>query len=317
MPEEDATVAATGGGWRRTLPVMSVDAIFERAGCLGHLHATTLAGAQETGVRADEPVFPASVIKVLVALTVESQVAEGRLEATERFRLSEPDRTPGPAGLSLFHDDVEISLRDLVTLVLTISDNVATDALIARVGLEAVNETASRLGLTATRMGSDLRTMIDAIAREAGFTDYAALAQWSCADEAETQMVEKRVRGAAALRPEGGTRTTARDMTRMLHLLWTDQAGPPEACARVRATMARQLTRNRLASGFGRGVGVAAKSGGLMGVVRNEIGAITFPDGLTCLVAVFTRTDTPADERLVNAAIGEAAAEAVALLRAA
>ena len=52
-----------------------------------------------------------------------------------------------------------------------------------------------------------------------------------------------------------------------------------------------------------------------MGVVRNEVGVVTLPDGPPYAVAAFTRTDEPgADERAVNAAIGEAAAQAVAEL---
>jgi beta-lactamase class A len=105
-------------------------------------------------------------------------------------------------------------------------------------------------------------------------------------------------------------------MTRLLALLWTDQAGPAAACGRVRDLMARQLTRNKIASGFGRDVNVAAKSGGLMGVVRNEIGVVSFRDEPAYAVAVFTRADAPStDERLVNRAIGAAAAEAVGQLR--
>ena len=105
-------------------------------------------------------------------------------------------------------------------------------------------------------------------------------------------------------------------MSRLLEAVWRDEAGPPEACARVRWLMARQLTRNRLASGFGPGVTVAAKSGGLMGVVRNEVGVVTFPGEPPYVVSVFTRAAGPqADERVVNAAIGRAAALAVEELR--
>ncbi len=250
---------------------------FERAGCLGFLHACTMDGVHEIALDADEPVMPASVIKVLIAVEVETQMAEGRLDPTQRVRLGDAERTPGPVGMSLFEDEVEISLRDLVTAMLTISDNVATDALLARVGLDAVNGSADRLGMTATHLASDLRTMVTS--------------------------------------PDTTTRTTARDMTRLLRAIWTDDAGPPQACRRIRNCMTRQLTRSRLAGGFGRTASVAAKSGGLRGMVRNEIGVVSYDDAAYA-VAVFTRSNTPqTDERAVNAAIGEAAADAVGRLR--
>lgn len=53
--------------------------------------------------------------------------------------------------------------------------------------------------------------------------------------------------------------------------------------------MSQQLSRQRMASGFGPGFAVAAKSGGLMGIVRNEVGVVTDPDGVAYAVAIFTR----------------------------
>jgi len=81
--------------------------------------------------------------------------------------------------------------------------------------------------------------------------------------------------------------------------------------------MSQQLTKHRIAAAFGPDVTVAAKSGGLMGVVRNEAGVVRYPDGQEYAVAVFTRSDprTRADERAVNAAIGEIAQQALTLLR--
>jgi beta-lactamase class A len=53
--------------------------------------------------------------------------------------------------------------------------------------------------------------------------------------------------------------------------------------------MEQQLTRNRIASGFNASARVAAKSGALMGVVRNEAGVVVLPNGSTFAVAIFTR----------------------------
>ena len=296
---------------------MTLEEIFGRAACRGFLHATALGGDGEVGLGADEAVVPASVIKVLVALEAESRLADGRLDPDERVPLAAARRTPGPTGFSLFRDDVEVSVRDLPVLMLTVSDNVCTDALLDRVGLDSVNATAARLGLTGTVLGSNLQELVDSIARDTGFDDWAAFETWSDTetDRASLDAAQARLRGAAALQPTSPTRTTPRDMTRLLRMIWTDEAGPAEACGRVRWLMARQVTRNRLGLGFGSGTGVAAKSGALMGVVRNEVGVVTLPDGEQYAVAAFTRTDEPgADERAVNAAIGEAASRAVAEL---
>lgn len=288
---------------------MALADIFGRAGCRGFLHATSLDGEHEVGLDPDASVVPASTFKVLVALEAETRLVDGRLDPAERITLPASRRTTGPVGFSLFRDDVEVSLRDLPVLMLTISDNVCTDALIERVGLDALNATAERLDLAHTVIGTDLHDLIDSLARDAGFPDWAAY------EQSGDVAADERIRQASALQPDAPLRTTPRDMTRLLRLIWTDQAGPPEACARVRWLMTRQVTRDRIRLGFGPDVGVAAKSGALMGVVRNEVGVVTLPDGEQYAVAAFTRIEEPgADDRAVNAAIGEAAAWSVAQL---
>ncbi|MGN6576651.1 MAG: serine hydrolase [Nocardioides sp.] len=295
---------------------MSFDEVFAAAGCTGFVHATTLDGRHEVGLRPDDAVVPASVIKVLVAVEAEAQMADGRLDPARRVLLRADRRTTGPTGISLFRDDVVVSARDLPVLVLTISDNVCTDALLDLVGLDAVNATAAR-GLRDTVLASNLAELIDSLARDTGFADWAAFEAWSDAESDATALAaaDERLRAATALRPGSPTRTTARDMTRLLRLIWSDEAGPADACARVRWLMKRQITKERIASGFPPGVGVAAKSGALMGVVRNEVGMVTRPGEPPCAVAVFTRTERPGtDPRLVDAAIGRVAARAVAEL---
>ncbi|MEV8452705.1 serine hydrolase [Streptomyces sp. NPDC052095] len=289
---------------------------FDRAGCEGSFCVQSLDSGGELASRADVPVVPASVVKVQIALEAETWFAEGRLDPCEPVTLSAADRTPGPVGVSLFDDDAVLSWRDMVVLMLTISDNHTTDALLRRVGVDAVNATAARLGLTGTVVGSDLRTMIDSIGRDLGHTDWKESVSWSSTASAEElARADERLLTARALDPSRGSRTTARDMTTLLRLIWSDRAGPAAACARVRAVMARQLTRHRLASGFRPPVRVAAKSGSLVGVVRNEIGVISYPDGCQYAAAVFTRSRPGSNDSAISAAIGTAAARAVAALR--
>jgi beta-lactamase class A len=81
--------------------------------------------------------------------------------------------------------------------------------------------------------------------------------------------------------------------------------------------MGQQLTRHRIASGFGPQVTVAAKSGGLMGIVRNEAAVVSFPDGQQYAIAVFTRR-TPGittDPAHIDAGIGRIAQTLIDHLR--
>jgi beta-lactamase class A len=292
--------------------------MFDRTGCAGQLCVQSLDGSQEVAVDADELVVSASVFKVSVALEAETQFAAGRLDPRQRVPLLAADRTPGPTGFSLFQDDAEVSLRDLVVAMLTISDNVATDALLDRVGVGAVNAGSARLGLVHTVIAADLRTTINSIGRDAGFGDWAGLGEWTARPHSEEEgaQVERRVRAAGALVASSAIRTTPREMARLLRLIWSDRAGPPQACQRVRQLMGRQLTKHRLAAAFPSPARVAAKSGSMAGVIRNEVGVIEYPDGRGYVAAVFTQArEAQPNGAAIDAAIGAAAAAAVEELR--
>jgi beta-lactamase class A len=288
--------------------------LFARAGCQGWLCVTDIDGDGAVSAGADELVVAASVFKVAVALEVLTQTAAGRLDPGQRVRVSPAQRTPGPTGLSVFADEAEMSVRDLVMMMLTVSDNAATDVLIGLAGLDSVNATLAALGLRSTVIPDRLQDELDSLGQDAGFTGWADLERASAAFTAQE---ERRVQAsfllARALDPRRGIRTTAREMATLLRLIWRGEAGPAAACAGVRQMMGRQVTRQRLALGFPRsGVQVAAKSGSLLGIIRNEVGVITMPDGCRYAAAVFTRARRPYDnEHEINAAIGAAAARSV------
>jgi beta-lactamase class A len=306
------------GGWLESNAMTGhIREMFERAGCSGQLCVRSLDGAGEIALDAALPAVAASVIKVSVALAAETRFADGRLDPRERITLTAATRSPGSVGFSLFRDDVQASLQDLVVAMLTISDNDATDALIRRVGVDALNESAAELGLASTVVTSDEATIVNSIGQEAGFADWNSLWEWAArphTDDEERQVVH-RIAASSALRPDRTTRTSAADMARLLQLIWTGQAGPPQACARVRELMGQQLTKHRLAAAFPPPARVAAKSGSLVGVVRNEIGVIEYPDGRAYCAAVFARQHRPwHHDAAVNAAIGSAAAAAADML---
>jgi beta-lactamase class A len=295
----------------------AIEEIFARAGCSGQLCVQSVDGVHEIALNADTPAVTASVFKVPVAIVAETQFATGRIDPRERVTLRSAERCPGPIGFSLFQHDVEASLRDLVIAMLTISDNDATDALLRRVGIETVNTTCARLGLTGTVVTDYERPIVLSIALEAGFADWDSMwerAAQKLTPEEEDDLV-RRMTAASALVPERTTRSTARDMATLLRLIWSDQAGPPPACKRVRDLMHQQLTRHRLAAAFPAPARVAAKSGSLIGVVRNEVGVIEYPDGRAYAAAVFARSHRPwKNDAAINAAIGAAAAAAVSEL---
>lgn len=212
----------------------------------------------------------------------------------------------GPCGCL---DDVELSLRDLAHFAMSVSDNSAADLLLARVGLDTVRLLAEELGLDRTRIVGGPRDLLESMLAEVGARDEREFAVRYPA------LPDDRKRRLAVLDPRHTTASTPREITRLLHLIWSDAAGPPEACALVRDLMGRQVFRHRLVSGFPDDVTVSAKTGTLPGL-HMEAGVVRYPDGECYAIAVFARTqDLTASRATVDAAIGKAAGIAVDFLR--
>ena len=298
----------------------TLEAVFRAAGCEGSAHCREIGTDRVVGFRGNEPVVAASVFKVAIALELFRQSAAGEIDPTEQVELLPGQRTSGPTGISHFRDRVRVSLRDLAYLMLTISDNAATDELLSRVSIERLNATASDLGLTETETVTLLRDLMQSAGEDHGFAGWRELMDAVSGKHGEAareratspDLILKR-RG---LDPSLTNRTTAYDMTRLLDLIWTNRAGDENACAQVRWMMSEQIDRSRLGGAFGSEVFVSAKSGSLFGVVKNEVGVATYPDGKQYAVAVFTRAAVPfAGHWEISAAIGKAAKHLVEELR--
>ncbi len=260
------------------------------------------------------------VFKVAVALELHRQGETGEIDTACRVRIDPRDFLGAPAGLSLFSDEVEVSLRDLAVSMLTLSDSLATDVLLAHVGVDRVNASTERLGLARTHVVGDIRSMFTSLARDLGFADWDEVQAhpWADVPEAETARVDERMRAAASCDPALATRTTPREMSRLLTAIWRDEATSPPACAAVRHAMGLQLQRQRIARGFPeRGIRVSAKSGSFGGAFRNEVAVVELPDGGRYAVAVFTRAhDLYERQQEIDDAIGVVARRAVDAIRA-
>ncbi|MCA1219210.1 serine hydrolase [Streptomyces sp. 8L] len=106
--------------------------------------------------RADEVLPLASVGKLLLLAEIARGLTGGDLRADEPVELLDEDYCGG-SGLLTGLSARRWTLSDLALLTASVSDNTATNALIRRVGLERVNDTAAGLGLTATRLLDRIR----------------------------------------------------------------------------------------------------------------------------------------------------------------
>lgn len=116
------------------------------------------------GWDADRQVPAASLIKVLVLLATLHEVDRGRLSLDQQLQV--PARRVGGAGaLSLLPTITELSVIELLRLMITLSDNDAANLLLQLLGHERVTRCATDLGLTQTVVQRDL---MDPAAAESG-----------------------------------------------------------------------------------------------------------------------------------------------------
>ncbi|MFD1938874.1 serine hydrolase [Nonomuraea mangrovi] len=273
------------------------------------LHARDLGSGRTVGVGESTPVVTASVLKVPVALELARQCVSGEVDLTERVVVPDEGTVPSPFGLAAHRDPVLVSYRDLAHLMMVISDNVATDLVIDRVGKDRVAALLAGLGLTATAVPQNCAEILAGIDEDLGISYID--------DERQLQgMPLERLQALRALAPEQTCRTTPEEITRLLAAIWRDEAADPQACALVRGWMGDQIWPHRLTSGFPADDILVSGKTGTLPLVRNEVGVVEFPDGGRYAVGVFTRTDDPTPNAPhLDALIGWAAAEAVAQLR--
>ncbi|MFD3517496.1 serine hydrolase [Streptomyces sp. NPDC058657] len=288
-----------------TLHRRRIAAAFAEAGVVGRLHARDIDSGAELGLDADHPVVTASVHKLCLLVALHERAAAGELDLTEQTDCVAGDRVAGPTGMGAMLDPVRMSLRDTAFLMMSVSDNAAADILLRRVGLDAVNRTTSRLGLTHTHAVHTFGELFASIREDAGPDGAQALAD---------PYVTQRLR---ALDPARTNRSTPRDMTGLLAALWRDEASTPAHGAAMRRLLGLQVWPHRMASGFPfDDVHVAGKTGSLP-TLRNEVGVVEYPDGGRYAVAVFTRAaSTAATLPPADAVIGTTARLAVDALRA-
>ncbi len=130
--------------------------------------------------------FPAaSLAKVPILVEVARQVEFGMLAWDTRYTISADTYATSSDVLANLSTDLHPTLHDLAHLMITVSDNTASNVLLDIVGMEAVNVTMHQLGLYDTRIE---RHFIDFAARQAGQEnwttagDMALLFSFFCAD---------------------------------------------------------------------------------------------------------------------------------------
>ena len=230
--------------------------------------ARNLLTGEEINIKADLRFPTASTIKTAIMLEVYHQAAQGRLRLDAPVTLQDRDKVGGSGALNGLHDGLALTLRDLVHLMIVLSDNTATNMLVAHVGTKNVDERLVAYGLQDTKLFRPT------------FRD-----------------------GRPDVYPElekefGLGMTTPRDMAKMMAFIAEGRAVNPEASAAMFATLRKQQDRAmiprllpddlEIGNKTGTDEEKAAAAGGVHHHVRADAAIVTGKN-LKYVIAIYTR----------------------------
>jgi len=114
--------------------------------------AINLRSGETIAIDADRRFPTASTIKTAVMIEAYQQASEGTLRMDSTIPLRDAEKVGGSGVLRDLHDGLELRVADLVRLMIVLSDNTATNMLIARVGTARVNARLEAYGLRDTKL---------------------------------------------------------------------------------------------------------------------------------------------------------------------
>lgn len=124
----------------------------------------TMTGETVT-VNPDTPHTAASVIKLAIMLRAFECFESGELDPNGIYSVKASDKVPSCGALTYMHDGLEVTYLDIVTLMIIVSDNTATNIMIRTLGIENINACLDRYGLSNIRLR---RCMFDSEASKRG-----------------------------------------------------------------------------------------------------------------------------------------------------
>ncbi len=210
----------------------------------------------------------ASTVKIPLMIEVFRGIDRGERSLDDRLRLSDDDIAAGSGVLLHLHRGIEVTIADLLYLMISISDNSATNVLIRQVGMEAVNRTMTELGMTDS-----------VLARE--------------------------MKGRPALPEEGENWATPDDYAVVVKSILDGRAASAASCAAMLDLLAKQQNARRIARYLPESDDVrwGSKTGSVKGVT-NDVGFVQTPVGML-VIAVFCEGFP--DQHLGEQAIGDIA----------
>jgi beta-lactamase class A len=241
---------------------------------------------EEVTFNADKLYHLCSVVKVPIMVEAFRQMeVDKTLRFNERLQLLYSFKLSGTGVFKFLREGLTPTVEDLVTLMIIISDNTATDMLLSRIGGPMiVDKTMKSLGFRDIHTKMTIRQAHS----ERGQTREPLI------DPREAEMAKKELRlifdsACYTASPEGNS-ASPRAMNQLLCKIYSGELWSKKACDKMMEIMYKQQLNSRIPLKLPRGTLVAHKDGTITGVA-NDSGIIEISGKNHCAITIFTRDE--------------------------
>ncbi len=235
-------------------------------------------------VGGDVPFPMASTFKIPILATACRQLTDGAISLDSRVPLADEDKSMGSGILPYFESGLAPTLRDLLTLMIIISDNTATDIMVNYLGGAGVIEGyMHELGLSDIYFKWNCKELLRfAFPPEVADLPLEELVKWTTQNDIRRD-------GLVFSKGAENNVSTAKAMTELLHKMYGDLF-PRDVRAVAFDILRKQQFTHRIARFLPLGVKVASKTG-TIGGIRNDCGIISVSDENHVILSLFTEWD--------------------------
>src|SRR5581483_4465342 len=142
----------------------NIESIAKSVNAKWGIYLKCLETGEQISIDADNQMDTMSVIKIPLMVEAFRQIEAGKFGLSDRVTLRDDDKRPGTGIIRSLNEGVSLTIHDLLTLMIIVSDNTATDLLFRQVGgIEPVNALAKDDGLTQTRAVATAKVWFDSL----------------------------------------------------------------------------------------------------------------------------------------------------------
>jgi beta-lactamase class A len=116
------------------------------------IYVKAIETGEEVAIGADRQMETMSTIKIPLMVEVFEQIKAGKFKLTDKYTFVQADSQPGTGTIQRLDPGAVMTVKDLITMMIIVSDNTATEVLYRMVGgPDAVNARMGAIGLKSTR----------------------------------------------------------------------------------------------------------------------------------------------------------------------